>query len=86
LGSENTKEGDKTKILFKPHFLLGNGVFKKLKTSDSICSGTQARPVLGNTLTSKEYSHCKMSGKECPHCKRYRKECPHCKRKGMPSL
>ena len=29
LGSEDTKEGDKTKILFKPHLLLGNENHKR---------------------------------------------------------
>ena len=70
LGSGDSKEGDKTKILFKSHLLLGNRGLIKLKTTNGICSGTQAKlVVLGNTLSSKE----------CPHCKRYRKECPHCK-------
>ena len=72
LGSEDTKEGGKTKILFKSHLLLGNGGFIKLKTTDGICSGAQAKPVLslGNTLTSKECPHCKMSSElpimKCP--------------------
>jgi hypothetical protein len=39
LGSGDGKEGDKTKILFKPHLLSGNGGFIKLKTTNSICSG-----------------------------------------------
>jgi hypothetical protein len=43
LGSEDSKKGD-TKILFKPHLLLGNGGFIKLKTTDGICSGAQAKP------------------------------------------
>jgi hypothetical protein len=69
-GSGDEKEGDKTKILFMSHLLLGNGGFTKLKTTGGICSGTQVKPVLGNTLMSKECPHCNMSGKppmvKCP--------------------
>ena len=60
------------KFLFKSHLLLGNGGFIKLKTTNGICSGTQAKLVLGNTL------------KNVSVVKRYRKECPHCEGKGMP--
>jgi hypothetical protein len=64
LGSENVKEGGKTKILFKPRLFSGNGGFLKLKTAKGICSSTQAKlVVLGNTLRSKE----------CPHCKKVQK-------------
>ena len=85
LGSGDAKEGDKTKILFNSHLLFGNAGFIKLKTTNSICSGAQAKPVLDSKLMSKskECPHCKMSGKECLHCKRSRKECSHCKRSIM---
>ena len=74
LGSEDTKEEGKTKILFKPHLLLGSGGFIKLKITESICSGAQAKPELGNTLMSKECPIVKgpersaliVKGKECP--------------------
>ena len=49
--------------------LLGNKGVLKMKTTNGIHSGTQAKQVvLGNTIESKK----------CP-----RKECPHCKRKGL---
>ena len=49
------KEGDKIKVLFKSHLLLGNRGLIKLKTTNGIYSGTQDKPVvLGNTLMSKE--------------------------------
>jgi hypothetical protein len=41
---------------------LGNRGLTKLKTTDGICSGAQAKPELGNILMSKECPHCKMSG------------------------
>ena len=66
LGSGDSKEGDKTKILFKSHLLLGNGGFIKLKTTNGICSGTQHKKLLGNTLMSKE----------CPYCKKVLKGMP----------
>jgi hypothetical protein len=70
LESGDEKEGDKRKILFKSHLLLGNGGFIKLKTTGGICSSTEAKPVLGNTLKSKEHPHCKRSRKppvvKCP--------------------
>jgi hypothetical protein len=77
LGSGDLKEGGKTKILFKPIYSWENGGLIKLKTTDSICSGLQAKLMLSNTLTSKECPHCKRSRKKCLHCKR--KECPCCK-------
>ena len=40
LGSEDSKEGGKAKFLLKPHLLLGNGGFIKLKTTNGIWSGT----------------------------------------------
>jgi hypothetical protein len=36
LGSGEMKKGEKTKILFKSHLLLGNGAFIKLKTTKGI--------------------------------------------------
>lgn len=83
LGSENEKEGGKTKILFKPHLFNGNGGggFLKLKIANEICSGTQAKPVvLGNTLRSKEYRHCKKGPErsvlvvKCPKSIKERKQ------------
>ena len=63
LGSEDRKEGGKTKILFKPRLFRGNGGLFKAE-NHGICSGTQAKlVVLGNTLRSKE----------CPHCKKVQK-------------
>jgi hypothetical protein len=44
LASEDSKEGGKTKFLFKPHLFLGNGRLLKMKTANGICSGTQAKP------------------------------------------
>jgi hypothetical protein len=71
LGSEDKKDGGKTKILFKPPLFLGNGGLLKMKTANSICSGTQAKPVvLGNTLTSKNVPIVKQPENECTHCER----------------
>ena len=86
LGSGDLKEGDKIKVLFKSHLLLGNRGFIKLKTTNSICSGAEAKLLFGNTLMSKECPHCKMSRKECPHCKMSRKDCLHCKRSKKPPI
>ena len=55
-GSGDEKEGDKTKILFMSHLLLGNGGFIKLKTTDGICSGAQDKPVLGKHINVKGMS------------------------------
>jgi hypothetical protein len=77
LGLEDTKEGCKTKILFKPRLLRGDGgLFKAENRKQNLLRYTGQTTVLGNTLRSKE----------CPHCKRSRKECPHCKGKGMPHI
>ena len=57
LGSGDTKEGTKTKILFKPRLLLGNGGILKMKTSNDICSDTQAKP--GQTGGAKQHIYAK---------------------------
>ena len=53
-------------------FTLGKWRAYKAKTAKGICSGAQAKLVLGNTLTPKETPHCKMSGElptiKCPEC------------------
>jgi hypothetical protein len=57
------------------------GGFLKLKIANEICSGTQAKPVvLGNTLRSKEYRHCKKGPErsvlvvKCPKSIKERKQ------------
>ena len=72
LGSGDSKEGDKTKNSVQVSFTLGKWRGYKPETTNGICSGAQAKPVLllGNTLKSMECPHCKMSGKthivKCP--------------------
>ena len=68
LESGDTKEGDKTKNSVQVSFTLGNWrVYKagnkQTNKKNNICSGAQAKPVLslGNTFTSKQCPHCKMS-------------------------
>jgi hypothetical protein len=52
LGSGDLKEGDKIKVLFKSHLLLGNRGLIKLKTTSGIYRGMWVKPVLslGYTL------------------------------------
>jgi hypothetical protein len=70
LGSENMKEGGKTKILFKHHLCSRNGGLFKAEN----CKWNVLR-YTGQT-----------GQRNVPIVKRSGKECPHCKRKRMPSL
>jgi hypothetical protein len=65
LGSGDMKERDKTKNSVQVSFTLGKWRAYKAETTNGICSGAQAKPMLslGNILTSKECPHCKISRK-----------------------
>ena len=61
LGSEDTKERDKTKIPVQVSITLGKWMVYKAKSHRRYLLRYQEKQVLGNTLTSKKCLHCKIS-------------------------